>query len=257
MIQMIVLAILTVSLTSFADSQEPKFSPWLPSLQLNLYNEIQKIEDSRTESKADIEKENLKVIKQLNAKSTKVFKRKQYITYNQAEELLQQLHDNPVTDLENSLTYDPESKYGFCFGRATAVWLNALEAGIDKDSIKKIFLMGPMKTSGIDWQFHVVTAIRSKDNFSERWLVIYPNLDYPVTVQEFYKFFKKFNSNGRLRVVVSEPQRLVPSSTEKFGPMDYKNIENDYLYNKYFQDLLSQFSSKANLKRTNLCKYLF
>ncbi len=255
--KIILLAILSVSVTSFAEDQVPKFSHWLPSIQSNLYSEIQNLENSQIDSKDDIEKQNMKVMKQLNTKSTKVFERKEYITYNQAEELLHQLRNDPVAKYSESSTYDPELKYGFCFGRATSVWLNALGAGMDKDSIKKIFLLGPMKASGLDWQFHVATAVRSKDIFSERWLVIDSTFDRPVTIQEFYSFFKRFNSDGSLRMIVSDPQRLGPSTTEKFGPGNYKNIENDYLYNRYFQDLLRNFSNKANFKRTNMCKFLF
>ena len=257
MIQIIVLTILMTSLTSFAENKVPKFSHWLPSIQLNLYNEIQKLENSQIDSTDEIKKENLNAMKQLNTKSTKVFKRTEYITYNQAVELLEKLRNDPVATNSEKLTYDPDLKYGYCFGRATSVWLNALDAGIDKDSIKKIFLVGSMKANGLDWQFHVATAIRSKDIFSDRWLVIDSTFDRPVTIQEFFNFFKQFNSDGSLRLIVTEPQRLVPSSTEKFGPRIYKNIENDYLYNRYFQDLLRNFSNKSNFKRTNMCKYLF
>ena len=254
--QIIVLTILTLSLHSFAQNQVPKFSHWLPSIQLNLYNEIENLEKSHFDTRADIEKENQNAMKMLNTKSSKVFHRKEYITVNEAEELHRKLVSDPVANADK-WTYDPDLKYGYCFGRATSVWLNALDLGMDKDSVKKIFLVGPMKAAGFDWQFHVATAIRSKDIFSERWLIVDKTFNRPVTIHEFYNFFKQFNTDQKLRMIVTEPQRLVPSSTEKFGPRIYKNIENDYMYNKYFQDLLRNFSNKANFKRTNLCKYLF
>ena len=81
--------------------------------------------------------------------------------------------------------------------------------------------------------------------------------DRAITVEQFLNFYGQFNANEKLRLIVTDPQRLVPSSTDKFKPMDYRNFENDYLYNRYFQDLLRNFSNSVNFKLTKMCKYLF
>ncbi len=257
MIKILVLAVLTLSYDVFAQDAVTKFSHWLPPIQSNLYEEIQKEQDSQFDTPSEIKKENKNAISLLNKKTSKKTVRAKYITQSEADNLVYRLKNDPVVRSSENKNYDPNGRYGFCFGRATWVWLNALEAGMDKDSIKKIFLVGPMRASNLDWQFHVATAIRSKGFFSDTWLVIDSTFDRAITVEQFLNFYGQFNANEKLRLIVTDPQRLVPSSTDKFKPMDYRNFENDYLYNRYFQDLLRNFSNSVNFKLTKMCKYLF
>ncbi len=257
---LIILSVLFCSHVALTQNAVTEFSHWQPSVQLNLYQEIEKIEKDLLDPEVTIKQvaaENAKAIKELHAWPWGKVNRKKYITKDDAGKLLALMATDPVVGNNSWQTYDPELRFGFCFGRATWAWLEAIAMGYDKSSIKKLFLIGPMKTGDITWQFHVATAIRARGLIRDQWLVIDSNFDKIVTVEEFFEKYKSQSTDNKLRLVITEPQRLGPSSTTKFGPSHYKNILNDASYNQYFKDLLSSISSRVNYNHTKQCRYLF
>ncbi len=256
------ITILLLSISAYSQNTGDKLSHWLPPVHLNLYEEIQKIENLGTEtsdsdSSDEVYEQNMKAIDKLNKRSWKSTKRQKYVTKEFAEQLLKKINLDPVAGPKGYPIYDPENRYGFCFGRATWVWLQALKAGVDKQSIKKIFLVGPMKNGGTEWQFHVVTALRtSKGFFSDTWVVVDPNFKKILTVEEFFTHYNRSSTDYKLRLFVTEPQRLGPSSTIKFGPAHYTGT-GDENYNRYFQHMLENFSKNIKYEQTKSCEYLF
>lgn len=248
---------LIVSCNVLANEPVTDFSHWLPSVQSDLFSRIQQAQGTDLDTVDKIAQDNKFALKKLNKKSWKSSHRKKYVSDIIAKDLLRRSRKDPVIGPLGYGTYDPQSIYGFCFGRATWVWLEALKAGLDKQSIKKVFLIGPMKTGTVDWQFHVATAIRSRGIFSDTWLVIDPNFDRVLTVEEFLNHYSAYSTDDKLRMVITDPQRLGPSSTIKFGPAHYKNNHNDENYNRYFQDMLENFSKNIKYEKTKQCKYLF
>lgn len=79
--------------------------------------------------------------------------------------------------------YDPDGIIGFCFGRAMAVELMARKMGLARESIRKLFILGDLR-SGPDpeWRFHVATLIRGSDG---GWHAVDPILDGPMPVQDW------------------------------------------------------------------------
>ncbi len=257
---LLVISLLFSSYVVLAQNAVTEFSHWQPSVQLNLYQEIEKLEkNSRSPevSVKQIDDENKKAMKELRDWPWGKTNRKKYITKEDATKLLADMASDPVVGYESWKTYDPELRFGFCFGRATWAWLEAIALGYDKSSIKKLFLIGPMQTGDITWQFHVATAIRARGLIRDQWLVVDSNFDKIVTVEEFFEKYKAQSTDNKLRLVITEPQRLGPSSTTKFGPGHYKNVLNDASYNQYFKNLISSISSRINYRHTKQCRYLF
>lgn len=73
--------------------------------------------------------------------------------------------------------YDPTGEIGFCFGRAMAVHLLARQQGLAKESIRKLFVIGDLR-SGEDpeWRFHVTTLVKGDDG---KWYAIDPIMTAP------------------------------------------------------------------------------
>ncbi len=81
--------------------------------------------------------------------------------------LFRALSRHPVANLsdETMLKYDPKNiGIGYCFGRAMTAHLLALQMGLDPEGIRKVFIVGDLR-SGPDpeWYFHVTTIVRGTD----------------------------------------------------------------------------------------------
>ena len=82
-----------------------------------------------------------------------------------------------------SLDHYDQQNIGFCFGRAMAAHLIARGMGLGSDSIRKLFIIGDLR-SGADpeWRFHVTTLVRGSEDGG--WYAVDPALEYldtPVT----------------------------------------------------------------------------
>ncbi len=166
--------------------------------------------------------------------------------------------------------YDPQGNLGFCFGRAVKIHLELLRYGVNKNSIKKIFVIGPMSVPGMIWQFHVATIVKDFD--SNQWWALDMNLKEPVKVSEWMKFYERFSTDKEfrlfrkplldrtksLRFYITEPQKIAPISWEY-------NIKPgglfDPFYNDYFKDMFQFFKKNPQVAdkkfNFNQCKKLF
>ncbi len=90
------------------------------------------------------------------------------------QNILGQASENSVASLDSVGKYDPTGAIGFCFGRAYATQIYAELAGVPKERIRKLFVIGDMRSGGMqsqEWRFHVTTVIQGADN---RWYALDP-----------------------------------------------------------------------------------
>lgn len=158
------------------------------------------------------------------------------LTYEQARVFFQKILKNPVTG--NNSKYDPNNVQGFCFGRALYTHLEMLRNGISKKSIKKVYIVGPVKFGSNHWQFHVATMVKAADR--ETWYVIDNFVGGVLTVDEWYRFYLKYSEDSNLRLFVTDSRKLGANSWEyniKPGGL------RDPVYNGYFIDLFNFFKT--------------
>ncbi len=151
-----------------------------------------------------------------------------------ADKLVDLTYQNPVVNPGNK-KYDPNRNIGFCFGRATFIHLMLLKMGVQKNSIRKIWAIGPMNTGDINWRYHVATMVYTKKG----WLVLDTNHGGPVTPQEWIATYSKMSTDGKLRFYASDASKFAfmigKYSRLQLG-MDI-NQERDF-YRGYFKDMM-------------------
>ncbi|MBT3585182.1 MAG: hypothetical protein HN509_09755 [Halobacteriovoraceae bacterium] len=156
-----------------------------------------------------------------------------------ARDVLSTLRSHSVVSLYSYDKYDPKNQgIGFCFGRAMFVHLELAMRNLDRDSIKKAFVVGSMSTGdGNSWGWHVTTIAQSKDqNGNEVWLALDPVTGLK-TLKEWYKeMYNHFSTDKKLKIYVTESGKFGPSP----GFYSHPNLENQF-YNSYFTDLDKEF----------------
>lgn len=162
-----------------------------------------------------------------------------------ARDVLRVLDYHPVVSLYNYNKYDPKNQgIGFCFGRAMFVHLELAMRNLDRDSIKKAFVVGPMSTGdGNSWGWHVTTIAQSKDrNGNEIWLALDPVTGLKTLKQWYEEMYEYFSTDKRLKIYVTEAGKFGPSP----GFYSHPQLEHEF-YNNYFNDLDKEFvkASKA------------
>lgn len=156
---------------------------------------------------------------------------------------------DPVVGLANVKTYDPNGQLGFCFGRAMYLHLDLLQRGVDKGSIFKAFVIGPMKYENIDWQFHVATVVRSTEG---GWIVIDPEYRQVLSLEEWFKKNASLSTDKKLRLYVTEAKKFGASAPAYTEP-----ALQDPWYNGYFKDMLARIRTRLAARRPQTCQDLF
>lgn len=100
---------------------------------------------------------------------------KQTLSMAEMNAVMQSVMVHPIANLQNFETvrkYDPTGAIGFCFGRAMATHMHSRVLHLHPDSVKKIFVIGDMRsTAKPEWRFHVTTIVRGPGN---KWYAIDP-----------------------------------------------------------------------------------
>lgn len=162
-----------------------------------------------------------------------------------ARDVLSTLRMHPVVSLYQYEKYDPKNQgIGFCFGRAMFVHLELAMRNLDRDSIKKAFVVGPMSTGdGNSWGWHVTTIAQSKDaQGNEIWLALDPVTGLKTLDDWYEEMYNYFSTDKKLKIYVTEAGKFGPSP----GFYNHIGLENEF-YNSYFTDLDVEFvkASKA------------
>jgi hypothetical protein len=165
-----------------------------------------------------------------------------------ANELFDRVMDYPV--IKESLKYGGENKYdsldhfGFCFGRAMLVHLEALRMKIPKENIMKFWFIGPFKNG--HWNHHVITAIRVE---GQGWVLLDPVFGKVMSLPEYYEHTLKFFGE-KLAIVATKPKRFL-SAHSLLTNSNYtkENLQKDFsvmkiYWKEFFDDLMSQFRNR-------------
>ncbi len=161
--------------------------------------------------------------------------------------LLKSIEKHPIVSSYGMRQYDQKgTNIGYCFGRAAYMELLLLRLGVDQNSIKKIWAVGPMSSGNISWQFHVATMVRLKDN---RWVTIDNVTGKILEARDWFNVFKLENSSHDLRAFVTDGNKFTPS----LGKYTRAQLGLDLLptndwYKGYFTDLMHWFGKMDDAK---------
>lgn len=157
-----------------------------------------------------------------------------------AASLIRTIDIHPVAGNAAMSKYNQRgTEIGYCFGRATYAHLALLHHKVHKDSIKKIWAVGPMKAGSITWQFHVGTAVYSRDG---QWIMVDNFVGRPVTVREWFAEIKQMDRDNTLRIYVSNPEKFsVALENYSRGEMGLDLEKSEDWYKHYFKDLMTWF----------------
>lgn len=116
----------------------------------------------------------------------------------------------------NLVKFDPNSRFGFCFGRAYFANLILQKHGVHRDSIKKIFIYGPMKGGFFGWNFHVATIVSREDG---GFWVMDPSHGKPEKLEDWLNHYRDHKKNGKVVQGASKNDRLKAHITDgdRFG----------------------------------------
>ncbi len=180
-------------------------------------------------------------------------KRSQTLDQVRAQKILDLVFDHPTIGFKADDIYSqPGEEMGYCFGRAMYMHLIALKLGVQKESIKKIWAVGPMQSDkpGVEWGYHVALMVYTKQG----WIVLDPNLRRVFSVNDWVQYYEAKNLDGRGRFYATDP--------EKFGL--YSGKYSRYLlgldlspdqdwFKHYFVDMMQAIRTE-NLSKLGLTK---
>lgn len=133
--------------------------------------------------------------------------RSQTLDWARAQKILDLVFNHPTIGFKADDVYSqPGEEMGFCFGRTMYMHLLALKLGVQKESIKKIWAVGPMQSDkpGVAWGYHVALMVFSKDG----WIVLDPNLRKVYLVKDWVQFYSEKSRDGRIRFYATEPEKF-------------------------------------------------
>lgn len=163
------------------------------------------------------------------------------LTDDQIGSLLWRVRNHPLSASNSTLRpiYDCRGVgIGFCFGRAMVAQMEALNMGVAKESVRKIWAVGPMKTSEGEWQHHVATMVRTAKG---DWVVLDPLDRRALSISDWLASVE--------RNYPSPNMQLFSSPASRFSPYDARPIlpssARDKFYNNYFQDMLKRSREDA------------
>ena len=223
---------------SLGPAYGPAYGPSseLPST-VNLYDQYQF--DTRTlqATPSEVQAQNTAVFSELDKLTLPPsITRDDFIDRVAAQAVLTQIIQHPVVGMRALKLYDPKNCIGFCFGRAMAIHIDLLARGLNKDAIRKAYLVGEMQYGGIKWGFHVATIIRMEDG---SWLAIDPEAGKLLTLQEWFKEYEAISTDKKLRLYITEADKF-GASAASYEPSGLA----DPFYNNYFTDMLKDFRER-------------
>lgn len=164
-----------------------------------------------------------------------------------AEIVLRSIERHPVVSERSSEQYQQKgAEIGYCFGRGCYVDLMLMKLGLDRDSIKKIWAVGPMGTEKLIWQFHIGHLVRLPDN---SWVAIdnVPSSYRVLDARNWGEYLKNKSKDGELRFYITDSDKFTPT----LGAYDPVHLglnanRNSDWYKGYFQDLMNWFRDSSD-----------
>ncbi len=112
--------------------------------------------------------------------------------------------------------------------------------GIAKESIRKVWLVGPMSSGTTAWQFHVAVVVRATNG---KWMVVDNYWGRLLEIKDWAEsFYPQNKSYKNLRVYVTSPAKF-SVSLQKYSRLQMgldMPATKDW-YKNYFHDLMEWF----------------
>jgi hypothetical protein len=131
-------------------------------------------------------------------------------------DLWKRTYEHPIAGLDDEgklKKYDPDGIIGFCFGRAMTAHLLARELGLKPDRIKKLFVIGDLRSGETpEWRFHVTTLVMGSDN---RWHAVDPIMGGPMSADEWIAAVHKgWDPEKKAKFYLTDADAVIPDITE-------------------------------------------
>ncbi len=205
----------------------------------------------------DVERANIEAIRELQAtRMNRLVRTQKGVRLNGlnkpwVEKVVESIVYHPVVGRYQSEKYNRQDvKIGFCFGRATYAHIALLKMGVNKDAIRKAWVVGPMDAGGVRWQFHVTTLV--KDFETNKWWAVDSFPGKVLEIEDWYRHMKKSDASGKLRIYITSPQKFsVSLGTYSRVQLGLDLPRSKDWYQHYFKDLMTWFQ-QDDLKSVGL-----
>jgi hypothetical protein len=173
------------------------------------------------------------------------------LTKAEAMEIFKLAQRNSQMRLASLVKFDPLARYGFCFARAYFFDVILQKHGVHRDSIKKVFIDGPMSGGLTGWSWHVANMVeREGGGF---WVMDLSHGE-PQSLTEWFNNYRDHkDEKGNIVQGASKDDRikLFVAPGERFGRSywgsqdfetslkpNYKSVWNKFgADNHYFRDV--------------------
>lgn len=179
------------------------------------------------------------------------------LTQLEIESIFQFIKNNKVASIEALSKYDPEGKIGLCFARAALAHREARLAGLNRNQIRKIFVIGKIQnTLSEPWGYHMATVVRRDDG---KWVALDTYLQKPTIIEEWFDHMKSSSVKDKRNNVF--PIRYYSTSASRFSPLSDERYSLKYLgvgkhnskkinrFNNFFEDF---YQSLKNRKKNQI-----
>ncbi len=225
----------------FSHLQQDKLDPADEAkVEENILSNFDDLTSVRPPSKEVAQKWNEKVVTALENLPMPLAEKGELPSFTQAQ--IEEMHHRMTSDamlmstLHAPNKYDPDvhNQIGYCFGRAWVGHVLAhLKMHLNNESIRKVWVVGPMSEDGIVWHHHVAIAVRRDDG---KWFVLDQFYVNPMSVSDWLHEFSVDSDDGKLMLFATKPDRFAPESTD---PIFESTVQNGY--NGFFRDNIHEF----------------
>lgn len=221
--------------------EQATFNPKPPNL-----NEYYK-SDIRGKSDIRIMAENRETLKALHETiPPQNLRRSQAISIDLAYDILDVVNRHPVVGRGARERYKRDGvEIGYCFGRAMYIHLLLLKMGVQKESIRKIWAIGPTRTSDpkVNWGHHVSIVVYTKE---KGWVTLDTNEIKPLTVQSWASIYFDRSVDKLMKIYITEPEKF-GLETAKYNPVNlgFKLDRESDWYKHYFVDMLASLRTSS------------
>lgn len=146
---------------------------------------------------------------------------KLYLGKNELLSLFRSVVNDQVASLDMLDKYDPSGAIGFCFGRAMAVQLLARKMGLANESIKKLFIVGDLRSEADpEWRFHVTALVKGP---RDTWFAIDPVFEKPLSALAWIKTARDtWDKKGIAKLYFTGPSSVFPDLRAVPSPEEEK-----------------------------------
>lgn len=141
----------------------------------------------------------------------------------QREALWSAARSHPVAGLDALAKYDPTGIIGFCFGRSTAVHLFARAMGLGNAGIRKLFVVGDLRSGETpEWRFHVAALVKGED---AKWYAIDPIFPGPMEASEWNAQVREiWDKSEKAQFYLTDADAVIPQ-LERVPPPEQETGE--------------------------------